>query len=218
MPFSSVLGASSVIKPGVCTSTTRPSVPYTGQLIYETDTASVASWNGSAWVYTHSSGLVYVTGASFSAAASVSVNNCFTSAYRNYRIIVEGAGSLSGGAFVDWRFRVGGADNSTNNYFYSYNTVDASSTETNVGAGSQTAFRIGNAASIGFGFDITVTSPQLAATHTINTLFSSAGSAIGITGRAGGTFNTATSFDGFSLLPASGTITGTYRVYGLADS
>lgn len=49
MPFSSVLGASSVIKPGVCTSTTRPSVPYTGQLIFETDTNLVLAWNGSSW-------------------------------------------------------------------------------------------------------------------------------------------------------------------------
>ena len=56
MPFSSVLGASSVIKPGVCTSTTRPTVPYEGQLIYETDTDRVAAYNGSAWAYMASGG------------------------------------------------------------------------------------------------------------------------------------------------------------------
>jgi hypothetical protein len=60
MPFSSVLGASSVIKPGVCTSTTRPTVPYEGQLIYETDTDRVASYNGSAWVYTATGAVVQV--------------------------------------------------------------------------------------------------------------------------------------------------------------
>lgn len=49
MPFSSVLGASSVIRPGVCTSTTRPTVPYEGQLIYETDTDLVLGYNGSSW-------------------------------------------------------------------------------------------------------------------------------------------------------------------------
>lgn len=49
MPFSSVLGASSVIKPGVCTSSTRPTVPYEGQLIYETDTDLVLAYNGSSW-------------------------------------------------------------------------------------------------------------------------------------------------------------------------
>lgn len=39
------------LRPGVCTSTTRPTAPYEGQMIYETDTDMVAIWNGSAWRY-----------------------------------------------------------------------------------------------------------------------------------------------------------------------
>ena len=39
------------IRPGVCTSTTRPTAPYEGQMIYETDTDMVAIWNGTAWRY-----------------------------------------------------------------------------------------------------------------------------------------------------------------------
>ena len=42
---------SSNLRPGVCTSTTRPSTPYEGQMIYETDTDMLAIWNGSAWRY-----------------------------------------------------------------------------------------------------------------------------------------------------------------------
>ena len=38
------------IRPGVCTSTTRPTAPYEGQHIYETDTDIEYVWNGSAWV------------------------------------------------------------------------------------------------------------------------------------------------------------------------
>jgi len=34
----------------VCTSSTRPASPYTGQLIFETDTGKVQKWSGSAWV------------------------------------------------------------------------------------------------------------------------------------------------------------------------
>lgn len=49
MPLSSVLGASSAIRPGVVTSSTRPSVPYTGQTIYETDTSKLLIYNGSSW-------------------------------------------------------------------------------------------------------------------------------------------------------------------------
>ena len=37
------------LKSGVCTSTTRPSNPFEGQMIYETDTDMVAIWNGTAW-------------------------------------------------------------------------------------------------------------------------------------------------------------------------
>ena len=49
MPLSSVVGAQSIIKPGVCTSSTRPAVPYVGQWIYETDTSLAKVWDGSAW-------------------------------------------------------------------------------------------------------------------------------------------------------------------------
>ena len=40
------------LRPGVCTSTTRPTAPYEGQHIYETDTDLVYLWNGTAWVET----------------------------------------------------------------------------------------------------------------------------------------------------------------------
>ena len=50
MPLSSVVGAQSIVKPGVCTSSTRPASPYDGQMIYETDTDATKVWNGSAWV------------------------------------------------------------------------------------------------------------------------------------------------------------------------
>lgn len=37
------------IRPGVCTSTTRPVTPYEGQMIYETDTDLLLIWNGTSW-------------------------------------------------------------------------------------------------------------------------------------------------------------------------
>jgi hypothetical protein len=39
------------LRPGVCTSTTRPTNPYEGFMIFETDTDMVAIWNGSTWRY-----------------------------------------------------------------------------------------------------------------------------------------------------------------------
>lgn len=49
MPLSSVLGAQSLVRPGVCTSSTRPASPFDGQVIYETDTDKVLAWDGSQW-------------------------------------------------------------------------------------------------------------------------------------------------------------------------
>ena len=39
------------LRTGVCTSTNRPTTPYEGQMIYETDTDMLAIWNGTAWRY-----------------------------------------------------------------------------------------------------------------------------------------------------------------------
>ena len=46
MPISNL---SNGLRTGVCTSTNRPTTPYEGQVIYETDTDVVAVWNGTAW-------------------------------------------------------------------------------------------------------------------------------------------------------------------------
>ena len=46
-----VSNLSTGMRPGVCLSTSRPTVPYEGQMIYETDTDMVAIWNGTAWRY-----------------------------------------------------------------------------------------------------------------------------------------------------------------------
>ena len=50
MPISSLSLPDTILKPGVCTSSTRPSAPYEGQTIYETDTDRVMVHNGTGWV------------------------------------------------------------------------------------------------------------------------------------------------------------------------
>jgi hypothetical protein len=41
---------SSGFRPGVCTSTTRPTEPYEGMMIYEADTNRSLTYNGSSWI------------------------------------------------------------------------------------------------------------------------------------------------------------------------
>ena len=47
-----ISNVSNGLRSGVCTSSTRPTAPYEGQMIYETDTDMMAIWNGTAWRYT----------------------------------------------------------------------------------------------------------------------------------------------------------------------
>lgn len=49
MAINNVTGAQSIIKAGICTSTTRPAAPFVGQLIFETDTSRLKVWLGSGW-------------------------------------------------------------------------------------------------------------------------------------------------------------------------
>lgn len=49
MGISNTIPPSRLIQPGVCTSSTRPTTPFEGQMIYETDTDVLAIWNGTAW-------------------------------------------------------------------------------------------------------------------------------------------------------------------------
>ena len=78
MGISQQIGASSLIKPGVCTSTTRPASPYEGQMVYEKDTDMIAIWNGTAWRYiaaaTPTNGTVLQV-VSTTAASTVTLSN-----------------------------------------------------------------------------------------------------------------------------------------------
>ena len=90
------------LKPGVCTSTTRPSNPFEGQMIYETDTDLTYIYSGAAWqqiaggTAVGNSGLVYVGQTTSGATDStVTLDNIFSSTYNAYKIVVSG-GSSSG--------------------------------------------------------------------------------------------------------------------------
>jgi hypothetical protein len=89
-------------RPGVCTSSTRPTAPYEGQVIYETDTDLSYVWGGAAWQQVSggtavgNSGLVYISSGSFSGAVSFDVTG-FTSDYLFYELRMSiGSASATG--------------------------------------------------------------------------------------------------------------------------
>jgi hypothetical protein len=226
MPFTSVLGASSVIKPGVCTSSTRPTAPYVGQLVFETDTNRLVAFTASGWVYqtaTGAPGLVHITSGSFTSATTVSLPaNTFSSTYRNYRVIFV-ITSASTDVSVTGRFRASGSDDTNANYNTGY-IGRANTGETNTQNGTnQTSAHLGLGVASGGVNEahaiIDFIGPQLADKSLFSVQASLQLTAIGgITFfSGGGVMNTATQFDAFSFI-STGNITGYYRVYGYADS
>lgn len=79
-------------RPGVCTSTTRPTTPFEGQLIYETDTNRVLIWEGAAWVMVADTdqppGLQLVKTVTATSQSPVNVTDAFTADYDSYKVVI----------------------------------------------------------------------------------------------------------------------------------
>jgi hypothetical protein len=78
MGLSNYLPSSRLIKPGVCTSTTRPASPFEGQVIYETDTDKMLVYNGSAWYAPWNTAWGIVAQVVDSSSTNVSITSTFT--------------------------------------------------------------------------------------------------------------------------------------------
>jgi len=222
MPFSSVLGASSVIKPGVCTSTTRPSVPFEGQLIYETDTDRLAVYTGTTWSYMTGSaappGLIYLTSATFTTASSVSLPaNTFTSTYLNYRVFINISAS-STNQTLSMRVNASGAAQTLGNYYQHRIEINGIAQVSDNGSSSANINRMRNAHMFGSNV-IDVFSP---ADSSIVTAWTYQGNGETTAGNStatigGGFYNLAGAHDGLTFF-VGGTMSGIIRVYGYANS
>ena len=153
---------------------------------------------------------------SFSAQSTVSLNGVFNSTYDNYRIVfgnLNGSGALSD---VGFRLRKSGTDNTSNIYYRQY--LDGSSTTASIGRVQSTSWVVFAVRDQGpFQSYLELTNPNTANVRTG-----------GITNQAYGSVSTpsvtissythdlaaSADFDGFTIFPASGTMSGTVSVYG----
>jgi len=224
MGFDAGYGIGSV-KPGVCTSSTRPASPFDGQVIYETDTNVVSVYDGAAWATvgpTTAGGLVFITGASFPAVGSVSLPaDTFTATYENYLISLNLTANSNNGVAVSFRLRAAGADNTTTNYYWGAGgSLISAGTFFGMAGGGVTLGTVTNTdggALVG-GF-IEVMSPKAATqTKTVSRFqgANTSGNFVSLSGSMA--FLDTTSFDALTFLVATGTMTGQYRVYGYANS
>ena len=168
-------------------------------------------------------GLVHINTTSFSGVASQSINDVFSSTYDNYKVITIVNNSTTSAIGLSLRLRNSGTDNSANNYRWSgTSTLDNSATPTPSGSGSNgltSSFNIGASSSVaGFtGHIITEITNPFETIHTTESslsVFYDQTATRGATALRSGLISVTTSYDGFTIFPASGTITGTVTIYG----
>jgi len=167
------------------------------------------------------SGLTFITGATFSSAASVSLpTSTFSSTYLAYKVIFV-AQSGTGGAVMSARFRTSGTDNSNANYYGALYGIQANGTEVSVRSGGATSLGLGvieaaNNAPF-FTFDISNPFASVRTDFAGSSVFTASGGA-GAFGALSGFFNSTTSFDSMSFILATGSMSGYYKVYGYQNS
>ena len=155
-------------------------------------------------------GLVHINTETVSAVSSVSMTSQLSATYENYFVVWSLTSSTD--ASLRCRVRSGSTDNTATNYDYQYNR--GSSTSTNFGNDTnQTSFLMSQILSSGGSGHCLIASPNLAQ----NTLFTARGGHALQFNDAKGVHDVATAFDGLTFFMASGTMTGTIRLYGYAN-
>jgi hypothetical protein len=190
--------------------------PSEGQVSYRTDDDIVEVYDGSAWtpVAPTDSGLIHINTTTYSAVASQSLDDVFSSTYDDYKIIIEGVSSADDGLFL--RFRAGGVTDTTdtvNTQKLSANTSSVTTARTSTTRGEVGSWRNAGRNSA----FLELSNPFLILSTRVISQVSNATSGSVLNHLAIGTTAT-TSYDGILIFPNSGTITGRISIYGYAKA
>jgi hypothetical protein len=192
-----------------------------GQFAYLESTNVTQYYDGAAWQPVGATpGLVFITGATFSAASSVSLpTSTFTSTYTNYKIIFR-ISAASGTFTLTSRLRAAGSDNTTSNYSTAAPGLFSNAAAATISGYNQTSFGNDTAANAtGLTINVDVMNPQATdLTQVVGNLigFNALPAIAGYAYNA--QFGATTSFDSMSFIAATSTITGYYKVYGYSNS
>lgn len=160
-------------------------------------------------------GLDLINKTDFSASSTINVNNCFSSAYRAYRIVLANV-APSTGLSVYFKYRSSGSD-ITGPYYQGCTKTTQVATGTYLGNSASSVYLASSNSSADAHMLITIDLgyPSPSGNYKGMTI-SSAGAGGGYAEFIyGGCVTTASGvFDGFSLSTSTGTITGTVCVYG----
>ena len=189
-----------------------------GQYAYIEATGALQVYNGSAWV-TFGGGLAYVTQATPTAVNTISINNCFTSSYANYLLVMDLTAAVGSGIFTG-RMRLSGTDATTN--YASQRTIGQSATvAASANASGTDDFYLASTDGTNapyFNLTMNIFSPAVAKATSANCLmgFNDGGGTSVM--QVWNYHTTATAYDGITINFNGTSFTGTIRVYGYQNS
>ena len=171
------------------------------------DTTAAASFGG---------GLVHINTTSFSAVASQSINDVFTSTYDNYLVIFYSKGSTN--LSTQFRMRASGSDDSGSVYDNA-RVYNVTSTATAVDDQNQTNAILGSTSTLPNQFaTLNLMNPNVALETAINIEVSNWSASAQRAHHQTTLVQTATQYDGFSIIASTGNITGSISIYGYAKA
>jgi hypothetical protein len=190
----------------------RLAVGTNGQVL----TADSSTATGLKWAADNSGALTKITSATFTTASALNVDNCFSSTYRNYLILVNFTGGSSPLTIdIYYKNRVSSTNASTGYYYGSTNAGSGGAAlANNAGSNVTTGFKVISTNQYNGFLTMGVGRPFAAASTYIN--FNSANSG-GDSIVGNGQHIPSTSYDGFALIWASNTYNGEVVVYGYSD-
>ncbi|MFY9325109.1 MAG: hypothetical protein WAO29_01445 [Candidatus Nanopelagicales bacterium] len=155
------------------------------------------------------SALVHIATETFSAVASQSINDVFSADYNFYRLVFRiESKSTTSSTFL--RFRASGTDNTSSEYAFGF-IGRTPGTTTQIESNGTSAFILSTSNDQSQTTSLDISYPfQTGRTHIEGTIIQRTGNT-GLGG--GGQMLVDTSYDGFTLLPSTGNITGTLSVY-----
>lgn len=189
----------------------RQGVGTNGQVL----TADSTQADGVIWSTPAASGLTKIVTADFSAAASVQINQCFTSTYSNYILVLNNLGNSGGGAmYLQWQTGVNTVISSADYYGGGWRVKNDASTATFQNNGSN-EFMIAPTVATNQRQNFTINISNVGNSSqdaNLSSIGNGAGNGIAV---FAGIINASAIYTGVKL-SANGNLTGTYTLYGLA--
>ena len=147
----------------------------------------------------------------FSGVSSVSLNGCFTGDYDNYRVLAVFTVTTAAG--LNMRLRAGGSDNTSSTY--QNQVITANGTSVSAERASSTTWAVATGDTSASTLSMDLMDPFRAVFSVFSSLNLYNNTATGTILRTYvGEHATSSSFDGFTLFPDTGTISGTVTVLG----